>query len=243
MLIFPAIDLRGGRVVRLSEGDYDRMTVYDADPVETARRFRAAGARCLHVVDLDGAKDGTQENLPAIAAIVREGGLFVEVGGGGRDADSVGRYMDLGVNRVIVGTMAVENPALMETLAAKYPGRLAAGVDAKDGFVAIHGWRTVTDRRAEAFVRELPERGVDTVIYTDIARDGMLGGTNLAAYERLSRIPGLKVVASGGISFEREIEALRDMNLYAAIVGKALYAGRLALPRVLAVARGEERAL
>ena len=208
MLIFPAIDLRGGQVVRLSEGDYGRMTVYASDPLEIARRFRAAGAACLHVVDLDGAKDGTQENLPVIAAIVREGGLFVEVGGGGRSEESVGRYMDLGVDRVIVGTMAVENPALMEKLAAKYPGRLAAGVD--------------------------------TVIYTDISRDGMLGGTNLAVYERLSQVPGLKVVASGGISFEREIAALRGMNLYAAILGKALYTGKLSLPRALAIARGEE---
>ncbi len=240
MLIFPAIDLRGGQVVRLSEGDYGRMTVYASDPLEIARRFRAAGAACLHVVDLDGAKDGTQENLPVIAAIVREGGLFVEVGGGGRSEESVGRYMDLGVDRVIVGTMAVENPALMEKLAAKYPGRLAAGVDARDGRVAIHGWRALTDIDACEFARGLPACGVDTVIYTDISRDGMLGGTNLAVYERLSQVPGLKVVASGGISFEREIAALRGMNLYAAILGKALYTGKLSLPRALAIARGEE---
>lgn len=243
MLIFPAIDLRGGQVVRLSEGDYDRMTVYSAEPVEIARRFREAGATCLHVVDLDGAKDGTQQNLPAIAAILREGGLFVEVGGGGRSEDSVGRYMDLGVNRVIVGTMAVENPVLMEKLAAKYPGRLAAGVDARDGRVAIHGWRKVTDIDACEFACSLPARGVDTVIYTDISRDGMLGGTNLSVYGRLSQAGGLKVVASGGISFEREIASLRDMNLYAAILGKALYAGKLSLPRALAIARGEEQPL
>ena len=242
MLIFPAIDLRGGQVVRLTLGDYDQMTVYASDPAQIARNFKAAGAKCLHVVDLDGAKDGTQENLPAIEAIMREGGLFVEVGGGGRSEESVARYMDLGVNRVILGTMAVEQPKLMEKLAARYPGRIAAGVDAKDGFVAIHGWRTVTDKNAYEFVKNLPSQGVNTVIYTDISRDGMLQGANLPAYERLNQIENLDIVASGGISFEKEIEALRKMNMYAAIVGKAVYTGKLNLGRVLAIARGEENA-
>lgn len=242
MLIFPAIDLRGGQVVRLTLGDYDRMTVYASDPAQIARNFKAAGAKCLHVVDLDGAKDGTQTNLPAIEAIMKEGGLFVEVGGGGRSEESVARYMDLGVNRVILGTMAVEQPALMEKLAARYPGRIAAGVDAKDGFVAIHGWRTVTDLNAYDFASKLPSQGVNTVIYTDISRDGLLQGANLPAYEKLNKIENLDVVASGGISFEHEISALRDMNMYAAIVGKALYTGKLNLQRVLAIARGEEAA-
>lgn len=242
MLIFPAIDLRGGQVVRLTLGDYDQMTVYASDPVQIAKNFKAAGAKCLHVVDLDGAKDGTQENLPAIEAIMKEGGLFVEVGGGGRSEDSVARYMDLGVNRVIVGTMAVENPAMMERLAVRYPGRIAAGVDAKDSLVAIHGWRTVTDKNAYEFVKNLPSQGVNTVIYTDISRDGMLQGANLPAYEKLNEIENLDIVASGGISFEREIEALRNLNMYAAIVGKALYTGKLNLDRVLAIARGKEAA-
>ncbi len=242
MLIFPAIDLRGGQVVRLTLGDYDQMTVYASDPVQIARNFKAAGATCLHVVDLDGAKDGTQENLPAIKAIMKEGGLFVEVGGGGRSEDSVARYMDLGVNRVILGTMAVEHPDMMERLAARYPGRIAAGVDAKDGFVAIHGWRTVTGHVAYDFVKKLPSQGVNTVIYTDISRDGLLQGANLPAYDRLNKIENLDIVASGGISFEKEIASLRSMNMYAAIVGKALYTGKLDLKRVLAVARGEEEA-
>ena len=242
MLIFPAIDLRGGQVVRLTLGDYDQMTVYASDPAQIARNFKAAGAKCLHVVDLDGAKDGTQENLPAIEAIMKEGGLFVEVGGGGRNEDAVARYMDLGVNRVILGSMAVENPAMMERLAARYPGRIAAGVDAKDGFVAIHGWRTVTEHVAYDFVKNLPDQGVNTVIYTDISRDGMLQGANLPAYGKLNEIENLDIVASGGISFEHEIETLRDMNMYAAIVGKALYTGKLDLTRVLAIARGEEAA-
>ena len=240
MLIFPAIDLRGGQVVRLTLGDYDQMTVYASDPAEIARNFKAAGASCLHVVDLDAAKDGTQTNLPAIEAIMKEGGLFVEVGGGGRNEESVARYMDLGVGRVILGTMAVENPSLMEKLAARYPGRIAAGVDAKDGFVAIHGWRTVTDKNAYEFVKKLPSQGVNTVIYTDISRDGMLQGANLPAYQKLNEIENIDIVASGGISFEQEIEALRNMNMYAAIVGKALYTGKLSLDRVLAIARGKE---
>ena len=242
MLIFPAIDLRSGQVVRLTLGDYDQMTVYASDPAEIARSFKAAGAKCLHVVDLDAAKDGAQINLPAIEAIMKEGGLFVEVGGGGRSEESVARYMDLGVSRVILGTMAVENPLMMERLAARYPGRIAAGVDAKDGFVAIHGWRTVTDKNAYDFVKNLPHLGVNTVIYTDISRDGMLQGANLPAYKKLNEIEHLDIVASGGISFEHEIEALRDMNIYAAIIGKALYTGRLELSRVLAVARGKEAA-
>ena len=218
------------------------MTVYASDPAQIARNFKAAGAKCLHVVDLDAAKDGAQVNLPAIEAIMKEGGLFVEVGGGGRNEESVARYMDLGVSRVILGTMAVENPGLMEKLAARYPGRIAAGVDAKDGFVAIHGWRTVTDKNAYEFVKNLPDQGVNTVIYTDISRDGMLQGANLPAYARLNEIEHLDIVASGGISFEQEIEALRDMNMYAAIVGKALYTGKLDLTRVLSIARGKEAA-
>ena len=233
MILFPAIDLRGGRVVRLTEGDYDRMTVYGESPVETARSFQAAGATHLHLVDLDGAKDGSQINLPVIAQIAKETGLFIEVGGGARDETSVARYFDAGASRVIVGTMAVEKPELMETLAAKHPGKMASGVDAKGGFVAIHGWRTLTDIPALAFLQGLPARGVTTAIYTDIATDGMLSGTNLEAFREAAKIPELNVIASGGITYEQELIALREMNLYGAIVGKAIYAGALSLARAL----------
>ncbi len=236
MILFPAIDLRGGRVVRLTEGDYDRMTVYGDDPVAAAAGFQAAGATHLHVVDLDGAKDGAQRNLPVIAAIVRETGLFVEVGGGARDALSVQRYLDAGASRVILGTVAVEQPALMERLAEKYPGKIAAGVDARGGYVAIHGWRTQTDIPALGFLKGLPARGVHTAIYTDIGTDGMLSGTNLAAFRDAAQIDGLDVVASGGITYEDELIRLREMGVYGAIVGKALYAGRLDLARALALA-------
>lgn len=239
MILFPAIDLRGGRVVRLVEGDYDRMTVYGENPVETAKSFQAAGATHLHLVDLDGAKDGTQVNLPVISAIARETGMFIEVGGGARDEASVERYLDSGVSRVILGTMAVEKPLLMEALAAKHPGKIAAGVDAKGGFVAIHGWRTLTDIPALDFLKSLPARGVDTAIYTDIGTDGLLSGTNLPAFWDAARIEGLQVVASGGITYERELIALKELKLYGAIIGKALYAGKIGLPRALELVKEE----
>lgn len=238
MILFPAIDLKDGRVVRLIEGDYGRMTVYGNSPVETAKAFRAAGATHLHVVDLDGAKDGSQANLPVIAAIARETGFFLEVGGGARDEASVERYLDAGASRVIVGTMAAEKPELMEALAAKYPGKIAAGVDAKCGYVAIHGWRTLTAIPALELLKTLPEHGVGCAVYTDISTDGMLSGTNLDAFREAARIDGLDVVASGGITYEQELTALREMELYGAIVGKALYTGKLRLARALELAEG-----
>ena len=239
MLIFPAIDLRDGQVVRLTEGDYDQMTVYSLEPLEAAKFFRATGAEWLHTVDLDAAKDGGQQNFSVIEKLARESGLKVEVGGGARSEESARRYLDAGVSRVILGSAAVENPALLETLAKKYPGQIAAGVDAKNGFVAIHGWRTVTDIPAFEFVSKLPERGVDTVIYTDISRDGKLAGPNLEAYARLKEIKGLRVVASGGVSAIGDVEALAEMNLYAAIIGKALYAGKIDLKQAVAAGKGE----
>ena len=239
MLIFPAIDLRDGQVVRLTEGDYDQMTVYGTDPLAAAASFKAAGAEWLHVVDLDAAKDGGQKNFAIIERLAKESGLRLEVGGGARSEESARRYLDAGVFRVIVGSAAVENPQMLEALAAKYPGRIAAGVDAKNGFVAIHGWRTVTDIPAYDFVKKLPGQGVDTVIYTDISRDGKLMGPNLDAYERLNKVQGLRVVASGGVSCIENVVSLAQMNLYAAIIGKALYAGKIDLKQAIAAGEGE----
>ncbi|MBR3019158.1 MAG: 1-(5-phosphoribosyl)-5-[Clostridia bacterium] len=236
MLIFPAIDLRDGQVVRLIEGDYDRMTVYGHDPLSVAKAYHAAGAEYLHVVDLDAALDGRQKNLDMIQKLAAESGLKLEVGGGVRDEASAKRYLDAGVTRVILGSAAIEHPEFMETLAKQYPGQVAAGVDARNGFVAIHGWKTVTDIVAYDFVESLPGRGIGTVIYTDISRDGKLQGPNVAAYERLSKIKDLQIVASGGVSSPEDIAALARLNLYAAIIGKALYDGRITLEQAMKAA-------
>lgn len=241
MLIFPAIDLRLGQVVRLTEGDYDQMTVYGADPLAAARAFRAAGAEYLHVVDLDAARDEGQKNFSVIASLARDSGLKVEVGGGARNEESARRYLDAGVERVILGSAAVEQPELLESLAKRYPGRIAAGVDARDGKIAIHGWRVMTDIPALAFVRQLPQRGVHTVIYTDISRDGRLEGPNLGAYEALADAKDLQVVASGGVSSEKDVKALAALKLYAAIIGKALYAGKIDLAKAIRAAEGGEK--
>jgi len=235
MLIFPAIDLRDGRVVRLVEGDYDRMTVYSDDPVATAESFRAAGATHLHMVDLDAARTGELRNLGCIERVVRESKLFVQVGGGGRDEDSVARYQGIGVSRVIIGSVAITRPGFLEEMAARYPGRIAAGVDARDGRIAIHGWRELTDVPALAFLRSLPRMGARVAVYTDIGRDGLLGGANIEAYREAYEIEGLDVIASGGVSSESDVTRLAALGVYGAIIGKALYAGKLDLRRAIKI--------
>ena len=239
MLIFPAIDLRGGKVVRLLKGDYDQMTVYSDSPEEVAKSFYRAGARCLHVVDLDGAKDGNTANFDVIKRI--KGAvpdMFIEVGGGIRDAERIKRYLDAGVSRTILGSAAIEDPALVEKTVSEFGGAIAVGVDASDGYVAIHGWRTVTDVSSLEFCGKMADIGVKTVIYTDISKDGTLSGTNLEIYEKLSEID-INVIASGGITYEREIETLASYGTYGAILGKALYAGKLDLSRCIEIAGGK----
>lgn len=233
MQIFPAIDLRGGQVVRLYQGDYDQMTVYGADPCAVARDFLAAGARYLHVVDLDGARSGTAENFESIAALVRQGGLFVEVGGGIRTQARIEQYLELGVDRCILGTIAVKDFGFTKEMARRYGAHIAVGVDARDGYVAVSGWEERTAERGVDFCRRLRDAGVGTVIYTDISRDGAEQGTNLPLYEELVKIEGLSITASGGISGLEELRQLRDMGVDAAILGKALYTGRLDLETVL----------
>jgi phosphoribosylformimino-5-aminoimidazole carboxamide ribotide isomerase len=236
MEIFPAIDLKGGRVVRLLRGDYDKVTQYDISPVEAARDFAAQGARNLHVVDLDGAKDGTLSNFGTVAAIVSAADLFVEIGGGIRDEARIEQYLSAGAGRVILGTAAINDFPFLTEMVKKYGSRIAVGVDAKDGRVATDGWLTVTDVDGVEFCRRVRDIGVQTVIYTDISKDGAMSGTNLEVYSILSQIEGLDVTASGGISYLREIETLRDMGVAAAIVGKAIYIGALSLEKVLEVA-------
>ena len=233
MQIFPAIDLRGGQVVRLYQGDYDQMTVYGADPCAVARDFLAAGAKSLPVVDLDGAKDGTLANFETIAAIARQGGLYIEVGGGIRSEDRIRRYLDLGVNRCILGTIAVQDFAFTERMAQTYGDRIAVGVDARDGYVAINGWKELSSERGVDFCRRLQKAGVKTVIYTDISRDGAEQGTNLELYRELAKIQGLDITASGGVSSLEELRELQAIGTHAAILGKALYTGRLDLKTVI----------
>ena len=233
MQIFPAIDLRGGQVVRLYQGDYDQETVYAADPCAVARDFLAAGARYLHVVDLDGARDGTLANFETIAALVRQGGLYIEVGGGIRTEKRIRRYLDLGVGRCILGTIAVKDFAFTERMAQKYGDRIAVGVDARDGFVAVSGWKELSAERGVDFCRRLRDAGVKTVIYTDISRDGAEQGTNLDLYRELAGIEGLDITASGGVSSIEELRELQTIGTKAAILGKALYTGWLDLKTVM----------
>lgn len=236
MKIFPAIDLRDGKAVRLFQGDYDQMTVYSEDPVDIARSFKAKGADYLHLVDLDGAKDGKLVNFDTIKAIVEQVDMYVEVGGGIRDEERIKQYLDLGVGRVILGTIAIKDPAFLEEMVGKYGEKIAVGVDARDGFVAINGWKEITDKESFEFCTYLRDIGVKTVIYTDISRDGSLQGTNIEAYKKLRQIEGLEITASGGISFEEEITTLKDIT-DAAILGKAIYSGVLDLEKAVQLAK------
>lgn len=233
MQIFPAIDLRGGQVVRLYQGDYDKMTVYGQDPCAVAREFIAAGAKYLHVVDLDGAKDGTLANFDTIASIAKQGGLYIEVGGGIRTEERICQYLDLGVGRCILGTVAVKDFAFTERMAQTYGDKIAVGVDARDGYVAINGWKELSAERGVDFCRRLYAAGVTTVIYTDISRDGAEQGTNLDLYRELAKLEGLHITASGGVSALDELRELQRIGTHAAILGKALYTGRLDLKTVI----------
>lgn len=229
MKLFPAIDLRGGQAVRLYQGDYDQMTVYNPDPADQARAFAAAGAKYLHVVDLDGAKDDTTANLPAIARIAAESDLYIEVGGGIRDEERILRYLELGVSRCILGTVAVRDFDFTARMARKYGDKIAVGVDMKDGLVAVAGWKEVTPEPGVAFCRRLAEAGVKAVIATDISRDGTMQGTNMDLYRELLTIPGLEITASGGIAKMEELDTLQTMGCHAAILGKSVYTGAIDL--------------
>ena len=237
MLIFPAIDLYEGRAVRLYKGDYAQMTVYSDDPVAVARDFKAQGAAQMHTVDLEGARDGGTPNLGTIERIVRETGLFVECGGGLRDMAAIDRAFSAGVGRVILGTAAVSDPALLEEAVGKYGERIAVGADLRDGRVAIRGWREDSGVTAEDFLRGIEALGVRTVICTDISRDGAMRGANAELYERLQREFGLDLIASGGVSGMEDVRRLRALGLYGAIIGKAYYTGDIALRDAVEAAR------
>ena len=229
MIIYPAIDLRDGKCVRLIEGDFDRETVFDADPTAAARRWRGAGATWLHVVDLDGARSGESGNLEAIAAIVKAVDCPVQVGGGVRSVDAAERLFAAGVSRVIIGTAIVAEPALVDSLVGQFPGKVVAGLDARDGNLATSGWLDQGTVSALETARSLPERGIDTVIYTDIRRDGTLNGPNLDALREMIRVPDMEVIASGGIGSLEDVRDVAEAGAAGVIIGRALYDGRVAL--------------
>ena len=237
MNIFPAIDLYQGQAVRLFKGDYAQMTVYHNDPVQVALDFQGKGAACLHLVDLEGAKTGGTPNLEVIADIVRQTKLFTEVGGGIRSMDTVRAYLNRGIDRVILGTAAVTDPNFLKQAVSEYGSKIAVGVDIKDGYVAIKGWTEQSAYTCDAFCEQMQQIGISTMICTDISRDGAMKGTNRELYRHLSQTYHMDIVASGGVSSLEDIEALRQMDLYGAIIGKAYYTGAIDLRRAIEVAK------
>ena len=238
MLIFPAIDMYGGKAVRLYRGDYEQMTVYSDDPVSVARDFVLAGAEQIHMVDLEGARDGDMPNLGTVREIYKATGAFIELGGGIRSLDALARVFDAGVSRAILGTAAVSDPAFLEAAVAKYGNKIAAGCDLRDGVVAVKGWLESSGVTADEFFSRMTALGIDTIICTDIARDGAMRGANAALYgEIMAAHPGIKLVASGGVSGMEDIGRLRVLNLYGAIVGKAYYTGAIDLKKAVEAAK------
>lgn len=236
MLIFPAIDLYEGQAVRLYKGDYAQKTVYSDRPWEIARDFKAAGAEWMHLVDLEGARDGGTPNCDLILRMKAESGLLCEVGGGIRNMETVRRYLDAGVDRVILGTAAVTEAGFVEEAVGQYKERIAVGIDLRDGLVAIRGWTQTTELTAREFCKQMEQAGVRTMICTDISRDGAMQGTNRALYKELSEECGMQIIASGGVSSIEDVKALKEMDLYGAIIGKAYYTGAISLPEAIGVA-------
>ena len=238
MNLFPAIDLYGGKAVRLYKGNYDEMTVYNDDPVSVAKDFEACGAKYIHLVDLEGARTGETPNLDVIKRIVSETKLFAEVGGGIRSMDTIEKYLSAGVKRVILGTAAVKNPSFLMAALLKYGEAVAVGVDIRDGMVAINGWTENSALHYTEFMERLISIGVRTVIVTDISRDGAMKGTNRSLYAELAEnFPALNVIASGGVSSPEDVKALCDMDIYGTIIGKAYYTGAIDLAEALRISK------
>ena len=236
MIIFPAIDLYDGKAVRLYKGDYQNMTIYSEHPIEVAKAFEACGATHIHMVDLEGAKDGTTPNLSIVREVAEKTSLFVEIGGGIRSMETVEAYLSAGVSRVILGTAALTDEAFLKQAVASYGEKIAVGADVRNGYIAIKGWLETSECTLESFLSKMQEIGVKTVICTDISRDGAMRGTNLELYSKLSKNFGMDIVASGGVSTLSDVEALRAMDLYGAIIGKAYYTGAIDLRRAIEVA-------
>lgn len=237
MILLPAIDLYKKKAVRLFRGDYANMTVYSENPIEIARDFEAKGCTHIHMVDLEGAKDGTTPNLAIVEQVARETSLFVEIGGGIRSMETVERYLNAGVSRVILGTAAVNDEAFLREAVAKYGEKIAVGADVKDGYIAIKGWLEKSQVTLEDFLAKMEAIGVRNIICTDISKDGAMQGTNLQLYRELSRKFSLDITASGGVSAMEDIRQLRAMEIYGAIIGKAYYTGAIDLAEALEVAK------
>ncbi|MGV8083052.1 MAG: 1-(5-phosphoribosyl)-5-[(5-phosphoribosylamino)methylideneamino]imidazole-4-carboxamide isomerase [Coriobacteriia bacterium] len=241
MIVFPAIDILGGRAVRLAQGDYDRVTVYNEDPVAQARRFVEDGAEWIHVVDLDGARDGVPANIAVVERIVAETGVRVEIGGGIRSLQTLGHLIGAGASRCVLGTKLVTDPAFVRQAVAEFGDSIVAGVDARDGLVAVEGWREGTATLAHVLVGELSDLGIRHLVYTDISRDGMRSGINSAAHVGIAITAGFPVVASGGVSTVADVRALAALGpgvIEGVIIGRALYEGSITLSEALAAARG-----
>ena len=237
MNIFPAIDLYDKKAVRLYKGDYDQMTVYSNNPIEIAYDFEGKGAKFIHVVDLEGAKNGTTPNIDVVKEIASKTDLFIEIGGGIRSLETVEAYLNAGVDRVILGTSAVTDEEFLKAAIAKYGDKIAVGADVKDGYIAIKGWIEKTEFSLDAFLCKMESLGVKNVICTDISKDGAMRGTNLELYSELSKKYSLDITASGGVSSIDDIIALRKLDLYGAIIGKAYYTGAIDLKEAIEVAK------
>ena len=237
MIIFPAIDLYEGKAVRLYKGDYAQLTVYDENPINTAKKFIAEGATHLHMVDLEGARDGNTPNFETVRQIVSATDLFVEIGGGIRDMETIDKYLSVGVGRVILGTAAVSSEGFVERAVEKYGDKIAVGADIKDGEIAVKGWVEKSGVKSDDFFEKMQKIGVKTIICTDISRDGAMRGTNLELYRSLSQKYDMNIIASGGVSSLDDVIALRKMNVYGAIIGKAYYTGAIDLKTAIEVAK------
>lgn len=237
MIIYPAIDLYGKKAVRLYKGDYNNMTVYSDNPCEIAEDFYSSGARYMHVVDLEGAKTGETPNIDVIGKLAAMPDMFIEVGGGIRSIDVAERYINAGVDRVILGTAALRDREFLNEAINKFGDKVAVGVDIKDGYVAVKGWVEKSEVLAFDFLRELDELGVKTVICTDISKDGAMVGTNLELYREISEKFGMQIIASGGVSSIDDVKKLREMDIYGAIVGKAYYTKAISLNEAIEVAK------
>ena len=240
MIIYPAIDIRGGRCVRLTEGRFDAETVFADDPTEMALKWAGLGAEFLHLVDLDGALAGEGKNVPVIERILQSVSIPVQLGGGIRNLETIEKLLSLGVNRLILGSAAVKNPQLVEEACKKYPGHIAVGIDAKNGDVAIEGWGKGSGVAATELAKKMAAYGVETIIYTDISRDGMLSGVNVEATAALARACGVPIIASGGVaSLEdiRRVKAVESDGVQGCIIGKAIYTGAVDLKAALALAK------